>query len=128
MSVIAANHPRSEPEQSLGERRRVSRAFGLIVVLSAVITSVGSFLILTGQTAIQPTQLVVRAAGIINGLVVFLLIGIVAYEATGLLIARRRGRAAARQHIRIVLLFSLIAALPAILMVIIASVTLNKGL
>ena len=57
-----------------------------------------------------------------------LLIGIVAYEASGLWVARRRGRAAARLHIRIVLLFSFIAMLPAILMVIIASVTLNKGL
>ena len=64
----------------------------------------------------------------VNGLIVLLLIGIVAYEATGLWIARRRGRAAARLHVRIVLLFSFIAALPAILMVVIASVTLNKGL
>jgi hypothetical protein len=92
------------------------------------VTSVASFLILTGQTAIEPTPPVVRAAGLINGLIVFLLIGIVAYEASGLWVARRRGRAAARLHIRIVLLFSFIAALPAILMVIIASVTLNKGL
>ena len=69
-----------------------------------------------------------RAAVIVNGLIVLLLIGIVAYEASGLWVARRRGRAAARLHIRIVLLFSFIAALPAILMVIIASVTLNKGL
>jgi two-component system nitrogen regulation sensor histidine kinase NtrY len=128
MSVVVANQTRSNPDQPLGEHRRVSRAFGLIVVLSAVITSVASFLILTGQTAIQPTPIVVRTAGIVNGLVVFLLIAIVAYEATGLWIARRRGRAAARLHVRIVLLFSFIAALPAILMVIIASVTLNKGL
>ena len=69
-----------------------------------------------------------RAAGIVNGLIVLLLIGIVAYEAGGLWIARRRGRAAARLHVRIVLLFSVIAALPAILMIVIASITLNKGL
>ncbi len=56
------------------------------------------------------------------------LIGIVAYEAAGLWIARRRGRAASRLHVRIVLLFSFIAALPAILMAVIASITLNQGL
>ena len=52
----------------------------------------------------------------------------VAYEAAGLWIARRRGRAAARLHVRIVLLFSFIAALPAILMAVIAAITLNEGL
>jgi two-component system nitrogen regulation sensor histidine kinase NtrY len=84
--------------------------------------------VLTGQTPIQPTPLVVRTAGIVNGLVVLALIGIVAYEAAGLWIARRRGRAAARLHVRIVLLFSIIAALPAMLMAAIASITLNEGL
>ncbi len=110
------------------DARRVSRAFGYVVVVLAVVTSIVSFLILTGQTAIEPTSLVVRTAGIVNGLIVLLLIGIIAYEAAGLWIARRHGRAAARLHVRIVLFFSFIAALPAILMMVIASVTLNKGL
>ena len=114
MTVIAE----SETESAISDGRRVSRAFGLVVVLAAVVTSVASFLILTGQTEIQPTPIVVRAAGIVNGLIVLLLIGIVAYEAAGIWIARRRGRAAARLHVRIVLLFSFIAALPAILMIV----------
>ena len=42
--------------------------------------------------------------------------------------ARRRGRAAARLHVRIVGLFSIIAAVPAILVAIVASVTLDRGL
>ena len=128
MSAATASEQSEPPEVGISDARRVSRTFGLVVVLTAVVTSVASFLILTGQTAIEPTPAVVRAAGIGNGLIVLLLIGIVAYEASGLWVARRRGRAAARLHIRIVLLFSFIAALPAILMVIIASVTLNKGL
>ncbi|MGH6922416.1 MAG: HAMP domain-containing protein, partial [Propylenella sp.] len=99
-----------------------------MIVLSAVAIAVASFLILTGQTPIQPTPIVVRAAGAANALIVLLLIGIVAYEAAGLWIARRRGRAASRLHVRIVLLFSFIAAMPAILMMVIASITLNKGL
>ncbi len=115
-------------ETTVAEGRRVSRFFGLLTVLTAVVTSVVSFLILTGQTSIQPTQAVVRLAEIVNGLIVLLLVGIVAYEAAGIWIARRRGRAAARLHVRIVLLFSFIAAMPAILMIVIASVTLSKGL
>ena len=124
--MIAAASARTH--HSPVEGRRISRSIGLLIVLSAVATSVGSFLILTGQTPIEPTPVVVRAAGAANGLIVLLLIGIVAYEAAGLWIARRRGRAAARLHVRIVLLFSFIAAMPAILMMVIASVTLNQGL
>ena len=110
------------------ERRRIPRVAGFLVVVAAIATSLASFLILTGQTTIQPSPSVVRLAGIVNGSVVLLLIGIVAYEASGLWIARRRGRAAARLHVRIVLLFSFIAALPAIVMAVIASITLDKGL
>ncbi len=129
--MTALAESQSNPERAdhrVADGRRVSRTFGLLAVLVAVVISIGSFLILTGQTPIQPTPIVVRTAGIVNGLIVLLLVGIVAYEASGLWIARRRGRAAARLHVRIVLLFSFIAALPAILMMVIASITLSNGL
>ncbi len=129
MTAVAESQPHSDRADSkLTDGRRVSRAFGLVAVLAAVVIAVASFLILSGQTPIEPTPLVVRSAGVANGLIVLILIGIVAYEASGLWIARRRGRAAARLHIRIVLLFSFIAALPAILMMVIASITLSQGL
>ena len=41
---------------------------------------------------------------------------------------RRRGRAAARLHVQIVGLFAVIAAVPAILVAVVASVTLDRGL
>jgi two-component system nitrogen regulation sensor histidine kinase NtrY len=126
MSVAAA----SARHRSAGpaDQPRIPRWVGFTVVIVAMVTALTSFLVLTGQTSFEPTPLVVRVAGIINGLIVMLLIGIVAYEASGLWIARRHGRAAARLHVRIVLLFSFIAAMPAILMAVIASITLDKGL
>ena len=42
--------------------------------------------------------------------------------------ARRRGRAAARLHVQIVSLFSVIAVLPAVLVAIVANVTIDRGL
>ena len=42
--------------------------------------------------------------------------------------ARRRGRAAARLHVQIVGLFSVIAVLPAVLVAIVANVTIDRGL
>ena len=113
---------------SVSDRARLARFIGPVVVILALVTSVASFLILTGQTSIQPTPFVVKTAATIDGLLVLGLIGLVAYEASGLWLARRRGRAAARLHVRIVMLFSIIAALPAVVTAVIASITLDKGL
>ena len=49
-------------------------------------------------------------------------------EISRLLKARRKGRAAARMHVRIVVLFSIVAITPAVLVAIFASLTLNVGL
>ncbi|SER31683.1 PAS/PAC sensor signal transduction histidine kinase [Faunimonas pinastri] len=110
------------------DRRRLSRQVGLLLVLLALATSTVSFLVLTGETRIQPSPSVIKTAAVVDGAVVLMLTAVVAYEAVGLWLARRRGRAAARLHVRIVTLFSIIAALPAILMAVIASITLDKGL
>jgi two-component system nitrogen regulation sensor histidine kinase NtrY len=59
---------------------------------------------------------------------VFLLLGIIGREVWQILQARRRGRAGAQLHVRIVRLFSVIAAAPAILVAVVASVTLDRGL
>jgi two-component system nitrogen regulation sensor histidine kinase NtrY len=56
------------------------------------------------------------------------LIALIGREVGRLLKARARGRAAARLHIRIVVLFSIVAITPAILVAIFASITLNAGL
>ena len=101
MSVATAGEGSDRAEIGVSDTRRVSRAFGLVVVLTAVLTSVASFLILTGQTAIEPTPAVVRAAVIVNGLIVLLLIGIVAYEAlwsVGRAASGTRCRAASYPH------------------------------
>jgi two-component system nitrogen regulation sensor histidine kinase NtrY len=65
---------------------------------------------------------------LINAATVLLLIGIIAHEVWLVVQARRRGRAAARLHIQIVGLFAVVAAVPAILVAVVASVTLDRGL
>ena len=57
-----------------------------------------------------------------------LLVGVIGREVWRVFQARRRGRAGARLHVRIVALFSMIAAVPAILVAVVASVTLDRGL
>jgi len=57
-----------------------------------------------------------------------LLVGIILREIWQMVQARRRGRAAARLHVQIVSLFSVIAVLPAVLVAIVANVTIERGL
>ena len=126
-SAAGASLPIEKPNR-WGRRSKLVRLLGFVFILIALATSVGTFLVLTGQTSIRPSQSVFYYAKWLNGAVILLLVVMISYEAVGLYVARRKGRAAARLHVRIVALFSFIAAFPAILMAILASVTLDRGL
>jgi len=95
-----------------------------IALLSASLT----FMVLTGLTPIEPTPLVVYSFILINAATILVLVGITVREVWQVMQARRRGRAAARLHIQIVSLFSVIAVLPAVLVAIVANVTIDRGL
>src|SRR5437868_6760628 len=64
---------------------------------------------------------------LINAAVILLLVGIIVREVWAVVQARRRGRAAAKLHVQIVGLFSVIAVLPAVLVAIVANVTIDRG-
>ena len=109
--------------------RRASFALpGLILAGGALLCAIATLLVLLGLTPIAPTSSVVFTSVVINGLFVLGLIALIAREVARLVKARSRGRAAARLHIRIVVLFSIVAITPAILVAIVASLTLNVGL
>lgn len=95
-----------------------------ISLLSAFLT----FVVLTGLTPIAPVHNVVITFLLINGATILLLLAIIAREVWQVVQARRRGRAAARLHVQIVSLFSVIAVLPAVLVSIVANVTIDRGL
>ncbi|MBV9531655.1 MAG: PAS domain-containing sensor histidine kinase [Bradyrhizobium sp.] len=95
-----------------------------IALLSAFLT----FAVLSGLTPIEPTRDVVYTFLLINAGTILLLVGIIVREVWQMVQARRRGSAAARLHIQIVGLFSVIAVLPAVLVAIIANVTIDRGL
>jgi two-component system nitrogen regulation sensor histidine kinase NtrY len=95
-----------------------------LALLSAFLT----FVVLTGLTPIAPTREVVVSFMLINGATILVLVGIIIREVWQMVQARRRGRAAARLHVQIVSLFSVIAVLPAVLVAIVANVTIDRGL
>jgi two-component system nitrogen regulation sensor histidine kinase NtrY len=113
----------AEPKGSSLRRLLAPFAIGL-ALLSAFLT----FVVLTGLTRIEPTREVAVSFMLMNGATILVLVGIIVREVWQVMQARRRGRAAARLHVQIVSLFSIIAVLPAVLVAIVANVTIDRGL
>ncbi len=101
---------------------------GAFTVGAALCSGLVTFFVLAGMTPILPTHDVVVWVLAGNVLLVLLLIGIVAWEGWTIVRARREGAAAAGLHVRVVALFSLVAAAPAILVAVVASAILERGL
>jgi two-component system nitrogen regulation sensor histidine kinase NtrY len=115
-------------------RSFASGIVGLAVVGVALVSALMTFLVLEGLTSISPgdsvygTFTVFDTLLLVNGVTVLYLLAIIGREVWQLLQARRRGRAGSRLHVQIIGLFSIIAALPAILIAVVASVSLDRGL
>ena len=109
-------------------RRGEMRVLGPVAVGLALLSAFATFIVLADLTPILPTHYVVVSLLLANAATVILLLGVIVREVWQVVQARRTGRAAARLHVRIVGLFSIIAAVPAILVAIVASVTLDRGL
>ena len=109
-------------------KRREMRVLGPIAVGLALLSAFVTFVVLADLTPILPTHYVVVSLLLADAATVALLLGVIVREVWQVVQARRSGRAAARLHIRIVGIFSIIAAAPAILVAIVASVTLDRGL
>ncbi len=107
---------------------RALRVLGPLAAVLAMLSAFATFVVLADLTPIAPTHPVVVTLLLINAATVLLLIGIIAHEVWLVVQARRRGRAAARLHVQIVGLFAVVAAVPAILVAVVASVTLDRGL
>ena len=113
----------------IGHDRRASFALpGLLLATGALVCAIISLLILLRLTPIRPESNVIIGSATINALFVIGLLFLIGREILRLLKARSRGRAAARLHVRIVALFSIVAITPAILVAIFASITLDVGL
>ena len=127
MSVDQAALAEAVPPEASAKRREV-RILGPLAVALALLSAFVTFVVLADLTPISPNHYVVVTLLLANAVTVLLLISIITREVWQVVQARRSGRAAARLHVRIVGLFSLVAAAPAILVAIVASVTLDRGL
>ena len=87
-----------------------------------------TFLVLTGLTPFEPTHQVVVVLLLINVGFGLGLVALIGFEIFGLVKARRRRQAGAALHMRVIGLFSIVAAMPALFVAVIAFITLDRGL
>ncbi|MBN7760010.1 PAS domain-containing sensor histidine kinase [Nitratireductor aquibiodomus] len=111
-------------------RRGRTAAFyiGMTAAIGAVVTAGISFTVLLGLTPITPDATTTILLIAINLGFILLLFGLILMEGWRIYKSRKGRRAASRLHVRIVAMFSLVAAIPAILVAVVASVTLDLGL
>ena len=105
-----------------------SRLVGALAVGIALASATATFLVLAGLTPISPVHEVVVTLLCVNAATGLLLVTIIGREVWAVVQARRRGRAGSRLHIQIVGLFAVIAAVPTILVSVVASTTLDRAL
>ena len=116
------------PVEALQQPTSPAFYLGLVIVILALISSFGSYLILTGLTPIVPNNLVVRSLLLTDLVLVFAMLVVVSLQVLEIWRARLRQAAGARLHVQIVGLFSVIAVLPAIILAVFASASLNRAL
>src|SRR3954466_7454249 len=127
MTIADSAAPSFTPSFTEPKGRSLWRLVAPFAVAVAMLSALLTFVVLTGLTRIQPTREVVISFMLINAAIILLLVGIIVREVWRVLQARRRGRAAAKLHVQIVGLFSVIAVLPAVLVAIVANVTIDRG-
>jgi two-component system nitrogen regulation sensor histidine kinase NtrY len=106
----------------------MSRLIGACAVGVALLSATATFLVLAGLTPIAPVHEVVVGLLLGNVITGLLLLGIIGREVWKVVQSRRRGRAGSRLHVQIVGLFAVIAAVPTVLVSLVASTTLDRGL
>ena len=117
------------PNARAFEGRRLLALTGVVAVVGALITAALSFAVLVGATRIAPDSTTTLAVIIgINATLIIFLIGLILREVHRIVAARKNEKAASRLHVRIVAMFSVVAAIPAIIVAIFASITLDVGL
>ncbi|CAN0352602.1 unnamed protein product, partial [Phaeothamnion confervicola] len=107
-----------------------NRAFwvGLAVMVTSLISGLATYLILTYLTPIVPTGDVVQIVVLVNAATILAMVAVIGWQMLGLWKAWRNKVAGSRLHVRIVGLFSVIAAIPAILLAIAATTSFARGL
>jgi two-component system, NtrC family, nitrogen regulation sensor histidine kinase NtrY len=120
--------PSSAPFRPVKTPRTGPGIVGPLALSLALASTLVTFLVLAGLTPIEPVHDVVVTTLCINILFGAALLGVIVWEFLAIRRSRLNGQAGAQLHARVIALFSIIAAAPAVLLAVIASVTIDRGL
>ncbi|MCW5721935.1 MAG: PAS domain-containing sensor histidine kinase [Devosia sp.] len=110
------------------QANRPLRVLGFVVVFASVLMSSVSFLILSGTTNIEPSATVWTIIWIVTGILVLLVLALVVTETVLLVQARLQRMPGAALQTRMVGMFAFVAGVPAALVAVVATISLNQGL
>ncbi len=129
------------PEEAPPPRRNLTRRFSvwaersgalnwlvLVLAAAALISGGATYYVLTGSSAFGSDPDVVYWLLVLDLAILLLLVALVARRVVSLWLQARRQQAGARLHGQIVLVFGILASLPAILMTVFAGLFLSVGL
>lgn len=104
------------------------RTFGFMCAFAMVVVAIVTYVIITGQTSITVNNDILNLLILINSLSIMVILALIIIQFVILSKARKSNIAGANLHSRLVFYFSIISAIPAILVAIFASYTLSQGL
>ena len=109
-------------------RSRTSFALDIALGCLALLLGIATFAVLAGRVKLTAHSGVELGMSVADFAVLLLLILLLAGRVIRVIRERQRGAAGARLHVRLVMLFSVVAAVPAILVAIFATVFFNIGI
>ncbi|PHK96772.1 two-component sensor histidine kinase [Pseudoroseomonas rhizosphaerae] len=105
------------------------RAMTLALAVGALLLGIGTFTLLSGGSPFGPTRPgQVVAMVLVNAAFLLLLLASLTARLVRMWAERRRGSAGSRLHVRLVMLFSVVAVVPALLVATFAAVFFNLGI
>ncbi len=129
MNISAVKSKRTLKRFRLWSRRvGLSRKLAFSLTAAAVASGVATLVTITGAPTSGPDPATVLALLYLDAVLLILLGAVVARRLAGLWAERRRGLAGSGLHVRLVMLFSLVAVTPAILVAVFSALFLNFGI
>ena len=121
---------------AIGERSRMGRIMDILLgkvvtlVLAAValVLAIGTFVLLSGGAPITLRPNLVFVSILASAAVLLLLGAVLAGRLTRVWVERRRGSAGSRLHVRLVLMFGVVAVTPSIVVAVFAAAFFNLGI
>ncbi len=128
MTVMSASEPGQDWLQRVVTQATRTPVMAAIIAGLGLLSAMVTYLIMTNATPIAPTTDVVSVLIVVNFSLVLLLAALIIGWMVRLWVARRSGSAGARLHGRFVMIFGLIAIVPAVLTALTAIITTNLAI